>query len=74
MLPVNAAALVFAGMMSVLLYPMVARALLARARAEPSTAGWSVALPATLPADGASELDLGTSLRLTSPDPRVTAA
>jgi hypothetical protein len=39
MLPVNAAALVLAGMSSVLLYPMVARALLARARAAATTAG-----------------------------------
>jgi Kef-type K+ transport system membrane component KefB len=36
MRPVNAAALVGAGMLSVLLYPMIARALLGRARSSPS--------------------------------------
>jgi Kef-type K+ transport system membrane component KefB len=63
MLPVNAAALVFAGMMSVLLYPMAARALLARARAAPTVAGEAVAGAA----NGASALESG------NPQPSVGA-
>jgi Kef-type K+ transport system membrane component KefB len=75
MLPVNAAALVFAGMSSVLLYPMAARALLARARTAPTTTDETTAgHTGALPAGGTPELKPGDPLPSAVADPNLNEA
>jgi Kef-type K+ transport system membrane component KefB len=70
MLPVNAAALVLAGMTSVLLYPMLARALLARAGEAATIPGQITAVQIDpLPGGGAPELEPGDPLRSAAADP-----
>ncbi len=70
MLPVNAAALVTAGMLSVLLYPMLARALLARGHPAPAAA----TEPPTAPADSGPEVSPGHLLPPARANPGVTGA